>query len=132
MDERKPSRSEKIILDNWDLIGRQRKAGMSWDMIAMSLGVGDFTMLRYRNPERYFREKERKRLDNERARRELGVEPGRPKTYNKVHVGPKNKVEILGELPPQRDNRTLTERIFGDPLPERSYLGRMRAQESNR
>jgi hypothetical protein len=132
MDERKPSRSEKIILDNWDLIGRQRKAGMSWDMIAMSLGVGDFTMLRYRNPDRYFRDKERKRLDNERARRELGVAPGRPKTYNKVHVGPREKVEILGELPPQRDNRTLTERIFGDPLPERSYLGRMRAQESNR
>ena len=131
MDEHKPTRSEKIILDNWDWITEQRKAGMSWDMIEMELGVGHVTMLRYKDPERYWKEKERNRLKAEKARRELGVDAGRPRIYRKLHDPVTGKIQVLGELPPQRDTRDLTARMFGDPLPGRSALDRMK-QESRR
>jgi len=49
---RKPSRGETIINENREWIAEQRKAGKSWDKIAQELGVGHFTILVYRDPDR--------------------------------------------------------------------------------
>lgn len=128
--QRKLSRGEAIIEANRDWITEQRKAGLSWDAIARAIGVGHFTILMYKDPESYAKEKERRRLQRERERRELGVQPNRPRRYRKLHEAV-TKIEVLGELPPP-DTRDLTARILGDPLPGRSYLDRMRAQQERR
>ena len=128
--QRKLSRGEAIVEANRDWIAEQRKAGLSWDAIAKAIGVGHFTILMYKDPESYAKEKERRRLQRERERRELGVTPGRPKGYRKL-ANAVHKVEVLGEREPP-DTRDLTGRILGDPLPGRSYLDRMKAQQDQR
>lgn len=128
--QRKLSRGEAIVEANRGWISEQRKAGLSWDRIAEALGIGHFTILMYKDPASYAKEKERRRLQRERERRELGVEPNRPRHYRKLHEAV-TKIEVLGEREPP-DTRDLTGRILGDPLPGRSYLDRMRAQQEQR
>ena len=126
--QRKLSRGEAIVEANRDWIAEQRKAGMSWDRIASALGIGHFTILMYKNPEAYAKEKERKRRHRERERQALGVEPGRPRGYRKLHDAV-TKIEVLGEREPP-DTRDLTGRILGDPIPGRRWIDRMKQQES--
>jgi hypothetical protein len=129
MEQRKLSRGEAIVEANRDFIAAKREQGVSWHEIAFLLGIGKFTITMYSNPKAYEREKERKRRHRERERQALGIE-GRPREYRKLHEAV-TKVEIAGELPPP-DTRDLTGRILGDPLPGRSYLDRMRAQQEQR
>lgn len=67
---------------------------------------------------RYVSSARRNRKKNDET---VGISPSQ-------YIGQIERIVVRGELPPP-DTRDLTGRIFGDPLPGRSYLDRMRQKE---
>ena len=105
---------DKVLADKEKLLA-MHASGMTWEAVAAATGHKVRTMVNNLDPSI----KERKREYDKRRQRYTPMFQAAP------------KVEVRGELPPP-DTRNLTQRICGDPLPGRSYLDRMRAQQENR
>jgi DNA-binding MarR family transcriptional regulator len=118
--ERTKSQRE-IVRENLDAIKRMRDEGKMYKEIAEILGVKVGALEAILRPERIERMNE--------LRRQRRLKNGGRKSTFAHYTEP--RPEILGELPPP-DTRDLTARILGDPLPGRSYLDRMRAQQERR
>jgi hypothetical protein len=118
--ERTKSQRE-IVRENLDAIKRMRGEGKMYKKIAEILGVKVGALDAILRPDRIERINELRR----QSRRNQG---GRKSTF--AHYT-EPRPEVLGEREPP-DTRDLTGRILGDPLPGRSYLDRMRAQQERR
>lgn len=116
-----PKVSEKTLRLQADreIIQQLLDKGASFRQIGLKYGCS-YTLVQYvMKPEM---KKDRRRKTNDRKNQDTtGV---KPRSYGK----PEPKVIVEGELEPP-DTRDLTGRMFGDPLPGRSYLDRMRAKQ---
>lgn len=118
--ERTKSQRE-IVRESLPKIQRMRQEGLTYKKIAETLGVQVGALDAILNPERT------ERINELRRQRRL-KEGGRKSSF--VHYTEPH-LEVKGEMPPP-DTRDLTARLLGDPLPGRSYLDRMRAQQEQR
>jgi hypothetical protein len=109
--------TKSVIQDNLDWAKARRKEGWTYGRIADELGVSRSRLAIWLDPDRKAREDEynRMRKGQERKRQPIKYK------VNKVHFDNATRVEVLGELPPP-DDRTFTERFFGDPVYQRSAL----------
>jgi len=115
----KPSEKTLRLLADKEVIQQLLDQGASFRQIGLKYGCS-YTLVQYvMKPEM---KKDRQRKTNEKKSRDTtGV---KPRSYEK----PQPKVIVAGELEPP-DTRDLTGRMFGDPLPGRSYLDRMKAKQ---
>jgi hypothetical protein len=115
----KPSEKTLRLQADKEVIQQMLDQGASFRQIGLKYGCS-YTLVQYvMKPEM---KKDRQRKTNDRKNRDTtGV---KPRSYGK----PEPKVIVAGELEPP-DTRDLTGRMFGDPLPGRSYLDRMRAKQ---
>lgn len=116
----KPSEKTQRLLADREKIQQLLSEGKSFRQIGIMYGCS-YTLVQYvMKPEM---KKAREKATNDRKNRETtGLSPSR-------FIGhPEPRIEVAGELPPP-DTRNLTQRTFGDPLPGRSYLDRMRAKQ---
>jgi predicted transcriptional regulator len=113
--------TKSVIQDNLDWAKARRKEGWTYGRIADELGVSRSRLAIWLDPDRKAREDEYNRMRKGQERKRQPIEY----KVNKIHFDNSTRVEVLGELPPP-DTRNFTQRFFGDPLPGRSYLDRMR------
>jgi len=125
----RPAPAKTVVDQNRPWIAKQREAGETWRNIAEKLGITRQSLQMWFGVDQFDfeRKRARARASEERKRRELGVEPGRPREYRKLHEAV-TKIEIAGEREPP-DTRDLTGRILGDPIPGRRWIDRMKQQE---
>jgi hypothetical protein len=116
-----PKISEKTarLLEDKEKIERLVAEGKSMREIGAMYGCSSTLVLYTIRPDI---RKNRQKQANDRKNADLtGL---KPRTWSK----PEPKVVVLG-VPEPRDTRDLTGRMFGDPLPGRSYLDRIRAKQ---
>jgi hypothetical protein len=116
-----PKVSEKTarLIEDKEKIERLITKGKSMREIGAMYGCSSTLVLYTIRPDI---RKNRQKQANDRKNRELsGL---KPRTWSK----PDPKVVVLGEPEPP-DTRDLTGRMFGDPIFERSALGRMKQRE---
>lgn len=100
--------SDAIPGDVLATVRKMREAGIAWKRIAARTGVGEYRLKAALIPG--WREKRRDQMREWRGR----AAPAKPR-----------EVEASIRLPPlPQDNRDLTARLMGDPLPGRSALDR--------
>lgn len=95
------------------------KSNMTWKGIGDCFNVCPETVRRAVDPE--YREKRAKQVA---ARRAAGPAPVNPKQATRAYVANDAAIRVA-EIP--HDTRSLTARMFGDPLPGRSALDRRSA-----
>lgn len=100
---------------------RLRQEGLSWRAIGRIFGVGDQTVRYWADPDRA-QEVRAASASNRAAGRKQGGRPSREDSA----AGRADVMARLAEIPP--DTRSITARLFGDPLPGRSALERERVR----
>lgn len=115
-------------IDPWPIARRLFAEGKRWADIKRVTGLSYDTLKRKlvpeyaeRRAERVRRRRMRKRGESVPALVESRVHPSGPKGPSREDIA-----KALATIPP--DDRSLTARIMGDPLPGRSALDRMRGQ----
>jgi hypothetical protein len=119
-------KNREWVLQNKELIDSMRAAKMSWDDIGKELGIGWRMLMWHYAPDRAEYHIKRN-LERSRRQAKVHAQPGEKpiERAKRGRGGEYVSVDVLGELPPP-DTRNFTQRFFGDPLPGRSYLDRMR------